>query len=212
MKTIIPIVFSCLLLFGCSRKETSQGQAIALSDIATMHVQKRVGSTLEGVHLDIKANGEHWTLNAKEGEMSNEPDGMVHLVLYDVQANLGSKGRVHRARMTFAFRMPPPYKSKAVPMKLPQFEFTAADLVSPARVATNSLGTVTVDFRLSEGKADELRQFTTAHLNQKVEIMFGEKVLMRPVVDTPISDGELTVAYASFDTNAQAVVDLLGNE
>jgi preprotein translocase subunit SecD len=89
------------------------------------------------------------------------------------------------------------------------FTFSADDIASPAEVMTNRFGTVTVDITLSGAKAEDLRQFTQAHLNQQVEISFGSKVLMRPMIRDVISNGEVEVSFAPSDTNAQAVADLL---
>jgi hypothetical protein len=90
-----------------------------------------------------------------------------------------------------------------------QFTFAAGDLASPVEVATNRFGTFTVGIKLSGVKADELRHFTQTHLNQQVEILFGSKVLMSPMIRDVISNGEVQVSFAPSDTNAQAVVDSL---
>jgi preprotein translocase subunit SecD len=96
---------------------------------------------------------------------------------------------------------------------LPQFTFAATDLASPAAVATNRLGGVSVDINLSGSKADELYKFTMAHLNHQVQIMCGPKVLITPVIYTAISNGKVQVTFGpSSATNAQVVADLLNHK
>jgi hypothetical protein len=99
MKNIPIILLSGLFLLGCSRKESFN-----LSNDATMQVQQWKGNALSKIHLAMKAEGQDWKFDAKTGISSNLPDGRVSIVLYDVQADMGTKGRFHKDHMDFAFR------------------------------------------------------------------------------------------------------------
>jgi thiol-disulfide isomerase/thioredoxin len=95
-----------------------------------------------------------------------------------------------------------------VPTNLPQFTMDSEDIAFPAKVATNRFGLVTVDINLSGDKADELRQFTQTHLNQKVQILVGTNVIAEPVIRTAITRGHIQLHFAT-PAEAQAVVDSL---
>lgn len=96
---------------------------------------------------------------------------------------------------------------------LPGFAFAARDIASPVTVATNTSGNLVVDIRLSGVKAEELRKFTQEHVNQRVQIMFGAKVLARPKILDEISNGEVEETFASSASNqAWAVADLLNRK
>jgi preprotein translocase subunit SecD len=98
----------------------------------------------------------------------------------------------------------------APPAVTPQFTLAAGDLATPAIVNTNGFGTLNVIIQLSGGKADEFRQFTQAHVNQQVRIMFGSQVLSKPVIRDPIINGVVEESFAPSEASqAWATADLL---
>jgi preprotein translocase subunit SecD len=93
------------------------------------------------------------------------------------------------------------------------FVFSAEDITSPAEVVTDRFGTFHVDVKLSGVKADDLRQFTQAHLNQQVEISFGSNVLTRPIIREVIPNGEIMETFPSSESNeAWTVANLLNKK
>src|SRR5664279_683535 len=172
MKNIIAVCLSCLVLLGCSRTRSSPEKNLTFENGTTVHAQHRNGDALEGVHLVTEANGEKWTYEAKTGTISKGVDGMVQIVLFDVQADLGSKGLMHEDRMTMAFRKKDSNENlnTTVTTDLPKFTISASDLAVPAEVVTNSTPssnqlTVSINLQFSNAKAEEFQKFTREHLN-----------------------------------------------
>lgn len=98
-------------------------------------------------------------------------------------------------------------------VNVPQFAFTAKDMASPAEVFTNKSGATVVRFKLADAKAEALHAFTEKHLNQTVEVVFGSKVIARPLIRSVISDGEIEESFASSASNqAQATANLLNQK
>jgi hypothetical protein len=205
MKIILAIFLSCLFLLGCSRKEN-----FVFSDGATMQVQHRNGDALRGIRLAMKGSGDDWRFDAKTGKMSDEADGRVRIVLYDVQADFGSKGSEHKDHMEFTFRK---IGSKdSITTNPAQFTIAAADLAVPAQVSTNGTGSgnesIIVHLQFSADKADEFRKFTREHINQQIQLLVGSKVVAEPYLRSEISSGQADITVSSVD-QAQAVADSL---
>jgi hypothetical protein len=98
---------------------------------------------------------------------------------------------------------------------LPRFSLTGADLASPVELATNTIGragSIELRIKLSPSKADELREFTQAHLNENVELVAGSIVIMRALVRDPIAGGQFKVSFAPYDTSALAIADFLNKK
>jgi len=213
MKTILAILLPCLFLFGCSRKEN-----FTFDGGVTMQVQHRQGDALEGIHLAMKADGEAWKFDAKKGKITDEPNGMVSIVLYDVQADLGTKGRVHREHTTFTFHKIDSRDTinNNVTTNLPQFTIAAADLAVPAVISTNSVGAwhdiiFIIHLQFTAGKADEFRKFTREHIHQQTQLLVGSKVVAKPYVVAEVSGGQVELSFPSID-QAQPVADSLNEK
>ena len=101
---------------------------------------------------------------------------------------------------------------------LPQFSIAAGD------VASTSVETVTgsvpssptqamtmVHVELSGAKGAEFRQFTKDHVNQKVQILVGTKVVQEPMIAAEIVSPKVDLLYSSKD-EAQSVADLLSKK
>ena len=97
----------------------------------------------------------------------------------------------------------------------PHFEFTASDLVVPARMATNGIGsghdTIVINFHLSTEKAAEFARFTQEHTNQMTQLIIDSRVVAQPFVHRPVSDGVVQLVFSSF-AQAQAVETLLSEK
>jgi hypothetical protein len=209
MKIISAIILSGLFLLGCSREET-----VTFSSGDTMQVQHRKVDALTGIHLAMKAEGQDWKFDAKTGTSSNMPDGMVSIVLYDVQADLGSKGSFHKDHMDFAFRKVDGKDAtkNIVTTNLAQFTIGAADLAMPAALGTNGVGTgndtIVIHLQFSASRADEFRQFTREHINQNIQILVGTEVVSEAHIIAEISSGQADLSFSSAD-QARAVADSL---
>jgi len=180
-----------------------------------MQVQHRKGDALTGIHLAMKAEGQDWKFDAKTGTSSNMPNGMVSIVLYDVQADMGSKGRFHKDHMNFTFRK---VESKdatknIVTTNLAQFTIGAADLAVPAKVSTQAVGgdrdvVSLIHLQFTAAKADEFLKFTREHMHQQTQLLVGSKVVAEPYIQSEISGGQVDLDFSSID-QAQAVADAL---
>jgi len=179
-----------------------------------MQVQHRKGDALTGIHLAMKAEGQDWKFDAKTGTSSNMPNGMVSIVLYDVQADMGSKGRFHKDHMKFDFRM---LDGKVTTKKIPttnlaKFTIGAADLAVPAALGTNGVGTghdtIVIHLQFTAAKTDEFLKFTREHMHQQTQLLVGSKVVAEPYIQSEISGGQADLDFSSID-QAQAVADAL---
>lgn len=181
---------------------------------STMLVQHRKGNALEGIHLTTKTDSGDWRFEAKTGTVSDLPDGRMSVVLYDVQADLGSKGRFHKDHMDFTFRM---LDSKGTTKNtattnLAKFTIGASDLAMPAVLGTNGVGsgqdTIVIHLQFSADKADEFLKFTREHIHQQTQLLVGSKVVAEPYIGSEISSGQADLSFSSAD-EAQAVADSL---
>jgi preprotein translocase subunit SecD len=73
----------------------------------------------------------------------------------------------------------------------PQFTLAAADIAS----ASSDASVVHVEF--SKAKTEAFRQFTKEHLNQKIQVVVGSKVVAEPVIRTEIPLGKIDVSFSS---------------
>jgi preprotein translocase subunit SecD len=91
----------------------------------------------------------------------------------------------------------------------PQFTIAPSD-VSAASIhnSTDTTKATVVDVHFSNTKASDFRKFTEEHLNQKVQILVGTKVVAEPIIRTAIPGGEIQLSFATID-EAQTVVDSL---
>jgi hypothetical protein len=107
----------------------------------------------------------------------------------------------------------PQDSTKTLPVVSGQFVFGPEDIAFPVTVATNGFNGFTIDFKLSGVKSVGLRQFTQAHLNQRVDIMFGSNVLTSPIIGGIISNGEVVEGFPSSESKeAWAVANLLNKK
>lgn len=179
-----------------------------------MQVQHRKGDALEGIHLTMKTDSGDWRFEAKTGTISDLLDGRTSVVLYDVQADMGPNGRLHKDQMDFTFtKVESKDGSKnIVTTNLAQFTITASDLAVPAEISTNGVGTghdtIVIDLQFSADKADEFRKFTREHINQQTQLLVGSKVVAEPYIQSEISDGQVDLSFSSAD-QARSVVDTL---
>ena len=100
----------------------------------------------------------------------------------------------------------------------PQFSIAASDVSSASiQIATNSPNlvaahkTAQADVHLSTKAAADFQKFTQEHLNQKVQILVGSKVVSEPVIRATISSGEVVMGFSTPE-EAQAVVDVLSKK
>jgi preprotein translocase subunit SecD len=99
-----------------------------------------------------------------------------------------------------------------------QFSMTAGDVLSTSvetvigRVPSSPTEKRTVvHLEFSGAKAAEFRKFTKEHLNQKVQIMVGEKVVWEPVIRAEIPSPKIELLFSSPD-EARAVADSLSKK
>jgi len=99
-----------------------------------------------------------------------------------------------------------------------QFSIAAGDVASTSvEVVTNRVAssptqeTAVVHLEFSAAKAAEFRQFTKNHLNQKVQIMVGEKVVAEPVIRAELPSPNLYLNFSSPE-EARAVADSLNKK
>jgi len=71
------------------------GEDFTFADGTTMRVRERSGDSLRGIHIVKKtAEGIFETTDAEKGQISKGTDSQVmRIILYDVRADLGPKGR-----------------------------------------------------------------------------------------------------------------------
>lgn len=100
----------------------------------------------------------------------------------------------------------------------PQFSIAVGDVASTSvEVVTDRVPSsptqqmAVVHLEFSGAKAAEFRKFTKEHLNQKVQIMVGTKVVSEPVIRAEIPSPKIELAFPSPD-EAQAVADSLSKK
>jgi preprotein translocase subunit SecD len=101
----------------------------------------------------------------------------------------------------------------------PQFSIAAGDVVGAASVeivtgrvpSSPTQETAVVHLQFSSAKAAEFRQFTKDHLNQKVQILVGTKVVEEPVIRAEIPSPKIELMFSS-SNEAQVVTDSLSKK
>jgi hypothetical protein len=161
-----------------------------------------------------------WKFNAKTGTIQDDLRASTdykNIVLYDVQADMGLKGRFHKSKMAFGFLMTDflkPYTNTIIE-NLPQFTLAAADLAVPAAIGTNGIGTgretIFIHLELSADKTEELRKFTHEQVNHQINLVVGGKSFAQPFINGEITNGRLEMTCRSTD-EARTVSDLLNKK
>jgi len=100
----LSIVIGCLLLCACSKHDTatrpaarnmsSQAEFVRFSDGTTVQARERSGDELSGVHMVRKSPEGEESYVAERGKISEEPGGIVRVILYDAQVDRGPRGRM----------------------------------------------------------------------------------------------------------------------
>ena len=104
-------------------------------------------------------------------------------------------------------------KPRSIDASKPQFTIAAADLAVPSKIGTNSApsgtnASIVIHLQFSTEKAEEFRQFTREHLNQKMQLLVGSKVVAEPFIVAEVSGGQADLTFSSLD-DAKAVADSL---
>jgi len=73
----------------------------------------------------------------------------------------------------------------------PQFSVVAGDITSA------SAESAVVHIEFSRAKAEAFRKFTKEHLNEKIQVIVGTKVVIEPVVRSEIAGGKIDVSFSS---------------
>lgn len=73
----------------------------------------------------------------------------------------------------------------------PQFSVAAGDITSASAEAT------VVHIEFTKPKAEAFRKFTKEHVNQKIQVVVGTKVVAEPVIRTEIPSGKIDVSFSS---------------
>jgi preprotein translocase subunit SecD len=73
----------------------------------------------------------------------------------------------------------------------PQFSVAAGD------VASASADSSVVHIEFSKAKAEAFRNFTKEHVDQKVQVVVGTKVVAEPVIRSEIPGGKIDVSFSS---------------
>jgi preprotein translocase subunit SecD len=99
-----------------------------------------------------------------------------------------------------------------------QFSIAAGDVVNTSvEVVTGRVPssptqeTAVVHVEFSGAKAAEFRKFTKEHLNQKIQIMVGEKIVAEPVIRAEIPSPKIELTFSSPD-EAHAIADSLSKK
>ncbi len=82
-------------------------------------------------------------------------------------------------------------KSEHNSTSIPQFSVVASDVTSA------STESEVVHLEFSKDKAQAFRRFTKEHLNQKIQVIVGKKVVAEPVVRSEIPGGKIDVSFSS---------------
>ena len=91
----------------------------------------------------------------------------------------------------------------------PQFSFAAGDVATASiQTPAASSNAVVVDVHFSSIKTAEFSKFTQEHLNQKVQILVGTKVVAEPVILAALTGGEVQLHFATSE-EAKAMADSL---
>jgi preprotein translocase subunit SecD len=75
----------------------------------------------------------------------------------------------------------------------------SADVGSDGPGATPRPGTAFVHLELARSKVEEFRRFTKEHVNHKVQIVLGTRLIAEPIVRSEISGGKFQVSFQSAD-------------
>jgi preprotein translocase subunit SecD len=73
----------------------------------------------------------------------------------------------------------------------PQFSVVPADITSA------SAETTVVHIEFAKPKAEAFSKFTKEHVNQKIQVVVGSKVVAEPVVRSEIPGGKIDVSFSS---------------
>ena len=89
-----------------------------------------------------------------------------------------------------------------------EFSIAAGDVTAAPVMRPTGSTEALVDVHFSSTKSAEFSQFTASHLNQKVQILVGTKVVAEPVIRAAITGGQIQLHFATPE-EAQAVADSL---
>jgi preprotein translocase subunit SecD len=97
----------------------------------------------------------------------------------------------------------------------PRFLLHASDIASASAAvgsdgpgATPRPGAALVHSELARSKVEEFRRFTKEHVNHKVQILLGTRLIAEPIVRSEISGGKFEVSFQSSD-EARAIAKSL---
>jgi preprotein translocase subunit SecD len=96
-------------------------------------------------------------------------------------------------------------KSERISTGTPQFSVAADDITS------TSIESTVVQIEFSNAKAEAFRKFTKDHLDQKIQVIVGTKVVAEPVIRSEIPGGKIAVSFSSSE-EAQAFADKLSQK
>ncbi|MGA2243495.1 MAG: hypothetical protein ABSH48_00740 [Verrucomicrobiota bacterium] len=94
-----------------------------------------------------------------------------------------------------------------------RFTIIPNDLAGIAEVTANpghgtNAGYV-VNLQFTDDKAAEFREFTRAHINQRVQLIIGHKVVAEPLISAEITNGLADLSFASIQ-EARTIIETLG--
>jgi hypothetical protein len=106
----------------------------------------------------------------------------------------------------------PPQATVPVATGLPRFTLIPTDVSGIAEIHTRAaLGTNSdycIELQFTDAKADQFRDFTRAHVNQRVQLLVGHHVVAEPVIAAEIANGKAVLEFASAAEAGAAVQSL----
>ena len=82
-------------------------------------------------------------------------------------------------------------KSERAGTGTPRFSVVASDITSA------SAESAVVHIEFSKARAEAFRKFTKEHLDQKIQVVVGTKVVAEPAVRSEIPGGKIDVSFSS---------------
>lgn len=94
-----------------------------------------------------------------------------------------------------------PPTSVPVATGLPRFTLIPTDVSGIAEIHTRPpLGTNSeyrIELQFTDAKADQFREFTRAHVNQRVQLLVGHEVVAEPVIAAKVASGRAELVFAT---------------